>query len=62
MYKNKLFQSSETKNETYAKFRDKNNNLTFYLFWIKGLGTLYFNEEYMNITIKILLIIQIYVE
>jgi hypothetical protein len=28
------FQSSEMKNEFHVKFRDKNNNLTFFFFFI----------------------------
>ena len=32
MFKNEPFQSSETKNETHAKFKDENSSLTYFVF------------------------------
>jgi hypothetical protein len=37
MCKNELFQSSGTKNEFHAKFRDEDNSLTF-IFWVKSIA------------------------
>ena len=38
MCKNKLFQSSETKNELHAKFKDENNSLALFFLLLHFQG------------------------